>query len=284
MSAPLEKQIDDVVTYMALSTSGSHVGLTRFDGAEPMLRDFYDAAVGAQDDVRKAFIHLPEGVTDMLRIPPRAISGAFDVPWLCPVNAPATIADRYRFGANRFRRASPQERKRAVRVYPEMFALESAVVTTDGTHEQAVHMVGWDGRGWQWASPKHYGDVIASSLRLAAVGTLQQWVRPFYWWVWLGYEGSPRVRFVTSARGAAEVFRLRDIPNGASRRSALIHWVKEHWRKSQSDAAEEHRVRTHLRGSTSFVWNGLRCEITPSQSDLVLAGRAVPAAQKGGAS
>lgn len=72
-------------------------------------------------------------------------------------------------------------------------------------------------------------------------------------------------------QSAREVFRLRDIPDGAQRRAALIHFVTKHWRRKPSqkdDSDPDVLVREHLRGETKFNWNGLRCEIVPPAYDV----------------
>lgn len=94
-----------------------------------------------------------------------------------------------------------------------------------------------------------------------------QWSARYKWSVRLNFEGNLAVSFWTDPHGAKEAFRLRDIPNGKTRREALRHWVREHWRqKRESDGVA--LVREHLRGQTKFSWNGLRCEIKPSAFDL----------------
>ncbi len=92
--------------------------------------------------------------------------------------------------------------------------------------------------------------------------------RHFLWNALVGLEGHPRVSLCTDAVGAQELFRLRDVPSGATRRAALLHWVGEHWRRNRKDPALETQVRAHLRGATEFTWNGLYVKLTPSQADL----------------
>lgn len=92
--------------------------------------------------------------------------------------------------------------------------------------------------------------------------------RHYEWSVSIGRPGGMSVSIATDPIGAQEVFRLRDIPEGRSRRAALLHWVREHWRKRRTDPSEKTKVMTHLRGATSFVWNGLACKIRPSVHDV----------------
>jgi len=92
----------------------------------------------------------------------------------------------------------------------------------------------------------------------------------FYdWKIVLGFhEALPKISLVTDPIGSREIFKLRDIPAGMSRRAALKHWVREHYRKSVRDPDEETKIIAHLRGAEEFVWNGMYCRIQPSQHDL----------------
>ena len=93
--------------------------------------------------------------------------------------------------------------------------------------------------------------------------------KEYRWSVLLGEEGIPRARFVTDPIGIREVFRLRDMPSGASRRAALRHWVRHHWRKKRDPGADDLAfVRAHMRGKLSFAWQGLSCQIEPSRDDM----------------
>lgn len=88
-----------------------------------------------------------------------------------------------------------------------------------------------------------------------------------YWHVTLGYVDGLAVGFETDALGAGGAWRLRDIPEGRSRRAAIRHWVSEHYRQSKREDGEATKVREHLRGAVEFVWNGLRVRIVPSVDD-----------------
>jgi len=93
--------------------------------------------------------------------------------------------------------------------------------------------------------------------------------REYLWSVLLGEPGIPRARFVTDPLGVREAFRLRDIPSGKSRRAALRHWVRNHWRKHGRDSeADRAWVRAHMRGATDFTWNGFMCRVEPSRDDM----------------
>jgi hypothetical protein len=73
----------------------------------------------------------------------------------------------------------------------------------------------------------------------------------------------------TDPVGAREAFKLRDLPEGRSRRTALRNWVRSHWR-SKRPASDPELVQAHLRGETNFNWNGMECELLPSQFDREL--------------
>lgn len=107
-----------------------------------------------------------------------------------------------------------------------------------------------------------------SAVNAARVANMVLFSRRYQWYVKLGYEGKVGILFPTSPDGAREVFRLRDIPNGKARRSALLHWVSSHWRRVPSLPTKGTMVRQHMRGAESFSWNGLVCKITPAAYDV----------------
>lgn len=132
----------------------------------------------------------------------------------------------------------------------------------------------------KWFGNAHHSCVeddlsIIGTVRMAAGLALR---KRYMWGVLLGEGTGPRARFLTDAVGMRESFRLRDIPPGRQRRAALLHWVREHWRKSRAASANDYAwVRAHLRGQWAFNWNGLRCQIEPSQEDAEKAiGVSIP--------
>jgi hypothetical protein len=93
--------------------------------------------------------------------------------------------------------------------------------------------------------------------------------RRYNWSVLLGEGKGPRARFITDPVGIREIFRLRDIPPGRARRLALLHWVREHWRKRRDRSANDRTfVQKHLSGAWSYSWNGLQCQIEPSEEEV----------------
>lgn len=53
---------------------------------------------------------------------------------------------------------------------------------------------------------------------------------------------------------------------GETRRAALRHWVREHYRETKVTGLAF--VCNHLRGKTIFQWRSLACEIFVSAFDL----------------
>lgn len=92
-----------------------------------------------------------------------------------------------------------------------------------------------------------------------------QFNRQFHWHATVAFGDGPRVMFRTDPVGAREMFALREVPPGSSRRKALIHWVREHYRQTKRAPADPSLVRAHLRGETDFVWSDMRCSIFPSK-------------------
>jgi len=124
--------------------------------------------------------------------------------------------------------------------------------------------VGGKWRVWlnrEWVLEDEWDINIKMSISMA-------FTRRYFWRVLIGYEGSPGISFSTDPSGVREVFRLRDIPEGRGRREALRHWVRDHWRRVRKDTGDTAHVRRHLRGAERFVWNGMRCEIYPSDFDV----------------
>jgi hypothetical protein len=100
-----------------------------------------------------------------------------------------------------------------------------------------------------------------------------QFNRDYDWRILLRFDNGPSISFVTDPLGTMEIFRLRDIPNGKSRRVALRNWVQAHWRRKRSDDAEASRVVAHLRGAEEFTWNGLSGKIVVAPYDRRRAER-----------
>jgi hypothetical protein len=92
----------------------------------------------------------------------------------------------------------------------------------------------------------------------------------FQWFVEIGRDDSISFRFATTPDGIAEIFKLRDLPDGASRRAALKNWITSHWRTDHRNPEMEVYVRQHLRGAETFRWDGYFCTISPSGHDLQL--------------
>lgn len=68
-----------------------------------------------------------------------------------------------------------------------------------------------------------------------------------------------------NAETAQSFFKLREVPEGMRRRSALRNWVSEHIRFLDDSRATT--VREHLRNRVQFDWAGFECEYRPSLYD-----------------
>lgn len=87
----------------------------------------------------------------------------------------------------------------------------------------------------------------------------------------------PSLTLLTDPTGVKEFWKLRDVPEGRTRRSALLHWVEEHWRKTRIDPDIEAFVRKHMRGETEVKQGKLHAVITPSVRDSLEAEKAAEA-------
>lgn len=94
----------------------------------------------------------------------------------------------------------------------------------------------------------------------------------YEWQILIGREDSASLSMVASREAITEAFKLRDIPDGKTRRSALRNLVASHWRRRSTDAEMRDHVREHLRGQTKFTWHGLTCEVVPPKYDVERIG------------
>lgn len=120
---------------------------------------------------------------------------------------------------------------------------------------------------WQSGEFKEYAIIEERHPPYAQLAVVTEWGRRVCWSVQTSLPGSPSVSLVTDPIGVQALLRMRDVPEGMTRRQALRHWVREHWRQNRKDESIEHRVREHLRGADECDWFGLRCRIVPSELD-----------------
>ncbi|UPZ27687.1 hypothetical protein MUK60_07545 [Streptomyces sp. LRE541] len=144
-----------------------------------------------------------------------------------------------------------------------------------GVGRTSVHYFGTNGGGpdsWvdlatgQPLNEVHPGEWTALRIALGI-----QFGRDYLWYAHLKRPGGQAgVMLPTTPEGARSLFRLRDYEPGASRRTALVHWVSEHSRRIRKDTAEETEVwvREHLRGAVKFHWQDMEGAIYPAPYDL----------------
>lgn len=270
MSESLDQLTENLITFMECSKyrsmSGSFGKLKPkwFDGAEPFLPSSASVTHKGYEDDYLIFMDAR----------PSDLPTRLDVAMITP-----NEDDSGGFAASRFRQVELKEvRGRLRRPMPYVVDMGFATITHDGEGHTGRSLFGTaNAERFVCLSndqtPNAYKDQYWTTRIKGAMGVA--WTRQFFWSVKIGYEGSPMIRIPTDPIGAREAFRLRDIPEGKQRRAAIRHWVSEHWRKRRDDHAEEVKVREHLRAATTFTWNGLRCEIHPSDDDMHRANRAI---------
>ncbi len=262
----VESEIEDILLYLSLARerSYSRARIARFDGAIPMFSD------GVLEGL------VPENESDFL--PPEDMLptsiGAWDVSivsWLRDYDSTEPTR-RPKFHLGHFRSVSPKEvRGKVASAAPYYVEQCAGYVYDDGEYWGAAAYLGWQGRCWR-ILPRFRDDhhatrvpeVISDRVRIAqSVAFTKRW----WWLATLRLDDGPALSLPTDPVGVQELFRLRDLPAGGTRRAALLHWVAEHWRKRRNDPHTEGRVRAHLRGATDFTWNGLSVKIAPSKAD-----------------
>lgn len=96
-----------------------------------------------------------------------------------------------------------------------------------------------------------------------------------YYYEWSCYikesEDSLGVRIPIHPSSSKEVFMLRNLPEGKTRRAAIVNFVKEHYRtiKDLKGNDKEILIKKHFRGELKFNWRGLQVNVTPSPYDLM---------------
>lgn len=124
----------------------------------------------------------------------------------------------------------------------------------------------------EWVSLLQGGNFVAGCSRSDPVSRAVPLVigcalrQRYEWSAIFSFPYGLKLRYGCDARGALELFRDRDKPE-EGRRSALLHWVRKHWRKtSNPDDAKE--IRKHLRGVTKISWRGMDVCIVPSEYEI----------------
>lgn len=126
---------------------------------------------------------------------------------------------------------------------------------------------GFSNRGGQWVEYEKV-EVSPDVDPLPELATIAEWGKRMCWGIRFSAPSAPGVVAATDPIGVKELLRMRDVPEGKTRREALLHWVKDHWRQNRKDPDVEHQVRQHLRGAEKCSWFGLECLIVPSNIDV----------------
>jgi len=286
MSDLVEDRLDQVIEHLILfmTIPSWDVGKIRlfphypptpqfFSGAEPFLPISGSGEEHDKDYIGESLFHQGVNVEDhviFLDATTDALDGRINISTIGIDGDGGDWKQGY-FAATRLRGLPAQEVRGKTRK-PMREYLEASRVWFNGEKTAMVqrNLFGTNGRGiWEmveqgFAIDREY-DAQWSLLIQALIGV--QFGQRYHWSVELGYAGLPQIRIPTDPVGAREVFRLRDLPEGASRRTALRHWVRSHWRR-RSEGGDPVLVRDFLRGQTAFTWNGLRCSLRPSRFDL----------------
>lgn len=81
-------------------------------------------------------------------------------------------------------------------------------------------------------------------------------------------ENAPSIFLPSDPTGLRAMFAHRSRNPLTNRRDALLHWVREHFRRKRHDQQDAAWVRRYLRGKWAFDWYGMRAVIHPSQFDI----------------
>lgn len=199
---------------------------------------------------------------------------SLDVSWITDtINDDGSPSDRDRFSLSRIRTVPASTLRGRVKLVSSInVEFTSALVRRDLTYTTTRTYLIKSGSEFRTVdytdarisrlSPSSGRSLEVATNMVVGIGV----ARHYSWAVRLGFPGSPSINLLTDPTGALELLKLRDNAKG-KRRDAIVHWVSEHWRRKRNDPSISTRVRPHLRGKTSFSWDGLICEVVPSPAD-----------------
>lgn len=264
MKDNLESQTDTILTFLHLCEDDKHkiaVPLRTMDGAIPHME------IARSTKASEFLIPMNDGVPAVWPIDVKVVLPTDDLNIIEPDS-------RWPQGSLQFHRTTTLNRIDARQVGARYFSSrmlvdQSVTAMPDGTTISGCGPYSFLGNRWVPSVPDkiNYPPLTYSTPKIQVALGWALAIR-YAWTVWIGYSQGPRIRFVSDPLGAREVFRLRDIPQGRERRTALRHWVKAHWRQNRGDFGDEAWIRKHLRGATDFTWNGMRCRIQPADFDI----------------
>lgn len=263
-----EEQIDRIMAYMMLSDFRQcnqarglkKLPLTHFSGATPILEN---TGIGLEDErivsISNTNLHDVRDINVDFSILQEANKSDDNAMW---------NIIKYTLMSSKDKRGWPLSHLQTLRA-DVTFVQDNATYSTARTHFIKQNGV------WQMYFPRQapmsclggkeidgtsWDDRIGTALGLL-------YCNEFYWTAEIGYQYKPSVKFQCTPEGSKELFRLRDIPEGKQRRTAIKHWVGGHHRTAKG-GNKNIQIEKYLRGETDFTWNGLRCTIRPSPSDL----------------
>jgi len=161
------------------------------------------------------------------------------------------------------------------RLFPAMYSLEMMAWHRGGGNSAYTQILYGFGNGeWHEASHKRGGNF--------GLGMKFPWDpencslflgHAFYeettWSVTVGMPGLIGLTFATDVPGIRQLLKDRDLPPGRSRRTAMRHWVNEHWRSHPTAMTDDDDVfvREYLRGQIKCDWHGYNVTVNVSDMD-----------------
>lgn len=206
-----------------------------------------------------------------------------------------SIATSDHFTLRRVRTLTDAEKRGRIKPWVPIAVEEHAArVNDDGSYMPLQDIWGWYGGKWQGV--KDYGsrtflysddftergktgrDTLEKGIH---IGWAHQHAvyRQMLWHVVISYaDRASSLMIPCEASAIPDLFKTRDLPEGKSKRDAILHWVAEHWRRVRTSPEVSREITAYLRGKTDFQWsNGLRVRVYPAADDIV---KLVPSPKK----
>ena len=253
--------LDKLSNYQRESKAGScNIPLNYFNRAYVMSKHTLEGQTGLIDE--EAGIFADARISDL--------STPLDVSIL----RDDVVDDDVHYGIMRVKHISNVKKLRGkvAKFYPIVVEVTACFIKKDGTYETFMRYLTLINGQWRIICTTHerehlrtdflkFKEDMHNAVKLA-IGLA--FSNRYDWFIEFGYKDGATLSFPCTPEHCKDVFKMRDVPDGKSRRAALKNWVASHKRKVGDSQVD---VRKHLRGSYNFNYDGLFCKIHPSEYD-----------------
>lgn len=170
-------------------------------------------------------------------------------------------------------RSVPVSRLRGMRVLGGAVEMASLRIGKEGSPHRIGGWFLFQKSGGRWLLPRGSNEwlFLQEEHDLIQFMIGMQMALEYEWTVRMKISGSLGFSFASDPKHLKRLFKMREVPEGKTRRAALRNWICQHFRRRPLEDEEDAKdvfVHEHIRGATRYDWDGLSCEIVPSRYDL----------------